>query len=119
MIGVVTCGWTSIYQVCPVVLELKRARKATSVEKNSSGRQLARVSAIKYRETIWSNLYPGNRHTVDCMQPAVLAAENTLDLAAHQRKRTVFRIDGGAGSDAHLRWLLSRNHGQRDVKQTG
>lgn len=47
---------------------------------------------------------------MDCLQPAVLAAENALELAAHQRKRTVFRIDGGAGSDAHLRWLLSRNY---------
>jgi len=80
------------------------------VEKNTSGRQLARVSAIKYRETIWSNLYPGNRHTVDCLQPAVLAAENALELGRQQRKRAVIRIDGGAGSDAHLRWLLSRNY---------
>ena len=65
---------------------------------------------MRYRETIWSELYPGNQHTVRCLQPAVLAAENALELAAHQRRRTVFRIDGGAGSDAHLRWLLSRNY---------
>lgn len=47
---------------------------------------------------------------MDCLQPAVLATENAFELAVHQRKRTVFRIDGGAGSDAHLRWLLSRNY---------
>lgn len=40
-------------------------------QKNVSGRQLVRASAIEYRETIWSKLFPGNRHTVQCFQPAV------------------------------------------------
>jgi hypothetical protein len=40
----------------------------------------------------------------------VLAAENALELDSSQRKRTVLRIDGGAGSDAHLRWLLDRGY---------
>ena len=71
---------------------------------------MARVSAVKYRETIWSDLYPGNRHTVRCFQPAVLAAENALELAPAQRQRTVWRIDGGAGSDEQLRWLLARGY---------
>ena len=71
---------------------------------------MARVSAIKYRETIWSELYPGNRHTVDCLQPDVLSTENALELAPEQRQRTVWRIDGGAGSDDHLKWLLSRSY---------
>lgn len=30
---------------------------------------VARVSDIKYRETVWSNLYRGNYHTADCLQP--------------------------------------------------
>ena len=38
------------------------------------------------------------------------AAEIALDLAAGQRKRTVWRIDGGGGSDDHLRWLLARGY---------
>jgi hypothetical protein len=71
---------------------------------------LARVSAIRYRETVWSDLYPGNQHTVRCLQPAVLAAENALELAPKQRKRTVWRLDGGAGSDEQLRWLLARDY---------
>lgn len=75
-----------------------------------TGRQLARVSAIKYRETIWSELYPGNRHTLSCFQPAVLGAETALELAPSQRRRTVWRMDGGAGSDAQLRWLLARDY---------
>lgn len=75
-----------------------------------TGRQLARTSAVDYRETIWSEVYPGNQHTVQCFQPAVLAAESALELAPAQRQRTVWRLDGGAGSDEHVRWLLSRGY---------
>ena len=71
---------------------------------------MARASAIRYRETIWSDLYPGNQHTVRCLQPAVLAAESALELSQAQRKRTVWRLDGGAGSDEHIRWLLARDY---------
>lgn len=65
---------------------------------------------MKYRETVWSDLYPGNRHTVHCLQPAVRATENALELAPGQRKRTVWRLDGGAGSDDNLLWLLARGY---------
>ena len=68
------------------------------------------MSAIEYRETIWSELYPGNRHTIQCFQPAVLAAESALALTPTQRKRTVWRMDGGSGSDEQLRWLLARDY---------
>jgi len=47
---------------------------------------------------------------VHCLQPAVLACETALELAPEQRKRTVWRMDGGAGSDEHLIWLLSRDY---------
>lgn len=68
------------------------------------------MSSVKYRETVWSELYPGNRHTVQCFQPAVLATEIALALASEQRKRTVYRLDGGAGSDDQLLWLLGRDY---------
>jgi hypothetical protein len=55
-------------------------------------------------------LYPGNRHTVQCFRPAVQAAENALELAPEQRNRTVWRLDGGAGSDEQLLWLLARGY---------
>jgi len=55
-------------------------------------------------------LYPGNQHTVNCLQPGVLAIEKALDLSLKQRKRTVIRTDGGAGSDEQIRWLLARNY---------
>lgn len=65
---------------------------------------------VKYRETVWSELYPGNQHTINCFRPAVLAAENALELAQKQRRRTVWRMDGGAGSDDQFRWLLQRGY---------
>ncbi len=37
-------------------------------------------------------------------------AEIALELVPEQRRRTVWRIDGGAGSDDHLRWLVSRGY---------
>lgn len=39
-----------------------------------------------------------------------MAAETALELAPAQRKRTVWRLDGGAGSDERLRWLLDRGY---------
>jgi hypothetical protein len=47
---------------------------------------------------------------VQCFKPAVLAAETALELAIEQRQRTVWRMDGGAGSDQQLLWLLKRGY---------
>jgi hypothetical protein len=55
-------------------------------------------------------VFSGNRHTVQCLQPAVEATEIALELSSDQRKRTVWRIDGGGGSDQHLHWLLARGY---------
>lgn len=68
------------------------------------------MSAVLEGETVWSALYPGNTHTVRCLQPAVLATETALELAPEQRKRTVWRLDGGSGSDEQFIWLLSRGY---------
>jgi hypothetical protein len=55
-------------------------------------------------------VYPGSRHTLHCLQPAVEASETALELSPEQRKRTVWRMDGGAGSDDQLIWLLARGY---------
>jgi len=52
----------------------------------------------------------GNRHTSHCLRAAVLGAENALELAPQHCQRVVWRIDGGGGSDEHIRWLLSRGY---------
>jgi hypothetical protein len=78
--------------------------------KKAQGRQLARVSAIHEHETIWSEVFPGNTHTAQCFKPAVEATETALDLSTAQRKRSVWRMDGGAGTDEDFRWLLARGY---------
>jgi len=98
------------YLLCHAGSRLKRVQKGYCGRKNATGRQLARVSAIRYRETVWSDLFPGNFHTVHCFQPAILATEIALDLSERQRKRTVWRLDGGSGSEEKLHWLLRRNY---------
>lgn len=110
MIGAATCGWTTTFRHFPVGRRLKPAKKATLGRKKGTGRQLARASAVKYRETIWSHVFPGNYHTVHGLQPAVLATENALALAQEQRQRTVWRLDGGSGSEAQLRWIVGRGY---------
>jgi hypothetical protein len=88
----------------------QESQKGYFGEQRGRGRQLARVSAIETRETIWSDVFPGNAHTLHCLHPAVEAAETALDLAPNQRKRTVWRIDGGAGADDEFRWLLAKDY---------
>jgi hypothetical protein len=55
-------------------------------------------------------LFPGNYLTLQCLQTAVLGVENAFDLAPQARKRTLYRLDGGAGTDKNLRWLLARDY---------
>lgn len=45
-----------------------------------------------------------------CLQPGVLSVENSFELSDAQRKRTLYRLDGGAGTDENLRWLLNRDY---------
>jgi hypothetical protein len=68
------------------------------------------VSAINYHETVWSDLFPGNYLTMQCLQAAVLAVESSFDLGPAERKRTLYRLDGGAGTDENLGQLLARDY---------
>ena len=68
------------------------------VKKNTNRRQSAWVRVIIYDEIVSSDVFPGNRHTVQCLEPVVIAAESVLELAPEQRRRTVRRLDGDAGS---------------------
>lgn len=45
-----------------------------------------------------------------CLQPAVRGTEFAIDLSEKRRRRTICRLDGGAGSDENLRWLLKRGY---------
>ena len=59
---------------------------------------------------MWSEVFPGNYHTLHCFKPAVEATETALELSLEQRKRTVWRMDGGSGADDELRWLLAKGY---------
>ena len=80
------------------------------MKKNVTGRQLARVSAIDHQETIWSEVFPGNRHTAKCLPDALKGVQSSLELDAKQRQRTVWRMDGGGGSDANFQLLLQQGY---------
>lgn len=92
-------------------------------KKNTPGRQIGRASATSYGETLWSELFPGSTHSAPCLLPAVAAVESAFDLApgadrsreafdlaAARRRRTLWRLDGGFGTDLNLLWLLARNY---------
>lgn len=67
-------------------------------QKNRRGRQEGRVYASRYEEIVCVRLYPGNTPTATAFWPLVEAAQETLQLSAAQRTRTLIRVDAGGGS---------------------
>ena len=81
-----------------------------SHERRKVGRQLARVVAAHYEETVVEYLSAGNVQLHPALRPLVEAAETTLALDAQRRNRTILRIDAGAGSLDEMNWLLERGY---------
>jgi hypothetical protein len=80
------------------------------------GRQLGRVLATHYEEVVVDQLFAGNVQLIKALQPLVEAAEATLQLDEAKRRRTIIRVDAGAGTEDDLNWLTRagiRDHGQR------
>jgi hypothetical protein len=80
------------------------------------GRQLGRVLATVYEEVVVDRLFAGNVQLIKALQPLVEAAEGTLRLDEAKRKRTIIRVDAGAGTldDRELASLSGvRGHGER------
>lgn len=69
-----------------------------------------RVSQLIQHETLWSELYAGSTQSSQCLQPAVRAVESSLELGAAQRRRVLWRLDGGFGTDANLQFLRQRGY---------
>ena len=78
--------------------------------KNSYGRQLVRVSAPAYRETLLSLLYPGARHGTTVFKPSVRAVQALLELSREQRRQIVLRTDAGLGTDENINWALTHDY---------
>jgi hypothetical protein len=74
------------------------------------GRQMCRVVAPHYEEVVVDRLFAGNLKLTEALQPTVKAAEETLELDAEKRRRTVLRIDAGGGSLKDVNWLLERGY---------
>ena len=63
-----------------------------------------------YRESLISQLYPGWQHSSNCLQPAVEAFEQRLNLPPDRRHKVVWRLDGGFGGDQNIEYLLGRGY---------
>ncbi len=84
-------------------------------QRNRRGRQVGRVLATQYDEVVVDQLFAGTAQLAAALHPLVLAAEQTLDLDATTRARTIGRVDAGGGSRADVNWAVQRGyhiHGQ-------
>jgi len=81
-----------------------------SQPKNRRGRQQGRVLASQYGEIVLDRLYPGNTLLVSVLPALIEQAEQVLGLKPSQRRRTIYRVDGGGGSIDSLNFLLSHHY---------
>ena len=98
----------------------RRQHQRTGGGKNSYGRQLARIHAPQYHETLFSHIYPGRQESSPTYLPVVRALQNFLAFTPDQRQRVILRTDAGFGSDANINrvledgWqVLTKNKGGR------
>jgi len=77
---------------------------------NRRGRQVGYVVATPYEEIVVERVFDGKTQLPTALQPLVAAAEQTLDLDAEKRARTILRIDSGGGSVDDVNTLLRRGY---------
>lgn len=104
----------------PISKHAEGSTKGKFDRKNRYGRQLARVHAPQYHETLFSRIYPGRQESSPAYVPTVEALETFLNLTPEQKQRTILRSDAGFGSDANINhalnagWqVLTKNKGGR------
>jgi hypothetical protein len=104
----------------PISKNAEASTKGKFNRKGHYGRQLARVHAPQYHETLFSRVYPGKQESSPAYIPTVSALESFLNLTQAQKRRTVLRSDAGFGSDANInhvlraKWqVLTKNKGGR------
>ena len=95
------CGSTSICRPCRSKYA-EGSTKSKQAQKNRYGRQLARVHAPQYHETLFSRLHSGRQERSPAYIPTVDALGALLNLPSAQKQRTVLRSDAGFGSDANV-----------------
>jgi hypothetical protein len=86
----------------PISKHAEGSTKGKFAQKNSYGRQLARVHAPQYHETLFSRIYPGKQQSSPTYGPMLDTLATSLRLRPEQRARTVLRSDAGFGSDDNV-----------------
>lgn len=104
----------------PISKHAEGSTKGKFGRKGCYGRQLARVHAPQYHETLFSRIYPGKQESSPAYVPTLTALEAFLPLTLEQKQRTLLRSDAGFGSDANVnhalnaQWqVLTKNKGGR------
>lgn len=101
----------------PISKHAEASTKGKFRQKNQFGRQLARVIAPQYNETLFSQVYPGKQDSGPTYPP-VLKALEAFPFTTEQRQRTVLRSDAGFGSDSNVNLALD-SHWQLLAKGKG
>ncbi len=81
-----------------------------SGHRNRYGRQLVRISAPGYHETLISLLYLGSCLGFTTLKSGMQALERQLPMERWQRQRTIIRSDAGLGTGENVNWLLWRGY---------
>ena len=81
-----------------------------ALQRNQRGRQLGRVLGSHYAEVLVDQLYPGRHQLDQGLDTLIEQTAHLLNLDETKRKNTIFRIDGGGGSDEHINWILRRDY---------
>jgi len=79
-------------------------------QRNRHGRQLVRITAPTYHETLASFLYPGSCLGFTTLKAGMRVLEQQFPLTREQRRRTIIRSDAGIGTDDNINWLLWRDY---------
>jgi hypothetical protein len=90
----------------PISKHAEGSTKGKMNKKNSYGRQLARVHAPQYHETLFSRVYPGKQDSSPTYVPILKALDLGLGFSSEQKQRTVLRSDAGFGSDDNVNQAL-------------
>ena len=82
-----------------------------SDKRGKRGRQVGRVLATLYNESVVDRLYTGKVQLERSFQELLLEAEKVLNLDEARRQHTIVRMDGGGGTDEDINWSLARGYG--------
>jgi len=78
--------------------------------RNVRGRQIARISAPLYGETLLSHLYPGAAQGRDHLPALLREWETTWPWPESRRREILWRTDAGFGTDANINLVLAHGY---------